>query len=402
MKYDFDTLVNRQNSGNMKYRDTPEEVLQAGGISYSGAEMDFKTAPVIMEALAAKARNGLYGYTITDDEYINAMMHWMKTRRDFEIQREWIVPTYGTLQAMAAAIRAFSSEGEGVVIQPPVYLLYRKVIEHNHRQVVESPLLYEGGEYRMDFTSLEQVFARRDTKLMVLCNPHNPIGKVWPRDVLTRVAELAARYDVLVIIDEIFAEVVFNGHYTVPYLQIPGAEGHAIVTTSLGKVFNFTGFSHANVLIASESLRASFLRQREIDHYGSINPFMREALIAGYRHGGEWVDEMLGYVQENIRLVCDFFQKYLPQITIPETQGTFLIWMDWNALGLSEEELHAFLRKEAALDLDCGSWFGTGGYGFTRMNLATPRKPLEQALERLKAASEQRGYTTMIKGVRQG
>lgn len=397
MKYDFDTLADRLNCGNMKYLDTPDSVLKAGGVSYCGAEMDFKTAPVIIEALTEKARNGLYGYTIPDDEYWNAIVYWMKSRRNFEISREWIVPTYGTLQSIASAIRAFSGEGEGIVIQPPVYLLYSKVIERNNRTIVNNPLIYEAGSYRMDLAGLEKAFAQEHTKIMILCNPHNPIGKVWDEETLSKVAELANRYGILVISDEIFGEIVFEHHYTVPYLKVAGADQHAIVTTSLGKVFNFTGFAHSNVLIASQQVRERFVKQREIDHYGSINPFMREALVAAYMLGGEWVDEMLAYVYDNVKLVCGFFEKHLPRVKVAEPQGTFLIWIDWNGLALNEDELTEFLKEEAALDLDRGSLFGEGGSCFTRMNMASPRKQLEQSLERLLNAAGQRGFTKSIK-----
>ncbi|WP_010268005.1 MalY/PatB family protein [Paenibacillus senegalensis] len=396
MKYDFDTLADRANSGNMKYLETPDAVLQAGGVSYCGAEMDFKTAPVIIAALKKKAENGLYGYTIPDDDYWNAILHWMKTRRDFEISKDWIVPTYGTLQSIAAAIRAFSVEGDGVVIQPPVYLLYSKVIERNQRSVVNNPLIYEAGSYRMDFAGLERAFAQKQTKIMILCNPHNPIGKVWDEETLAKVAKLANQYGILVISDEIFAEIVFDHHHTVPYMKVPGAEQHAIVATSLGKVFNFTGFAHSNIIIASEPIRKLFVKQREVDHYGSINPFLRAALVAAYEQGGDWVDEMLAYVNVNVNLVKDFFKKHLPKVNIAELQGTYLIWIDWNGLGLNEDELIGFLKGEALLDMDRGSLFGEGGEGFTRMNLATPRKQLEESLERLLHAADRRGFTTSI------
>lgn len=399
MEYDFDTLADRLNSGNMKHMDTPDQVLEAGGVSYCGAEMDFKTAPAIVEALVAKARNGLYGYTLADDEYLSAIVGWMRSRRGLEAEKDWIVPTYGTLQSIAAAIRAFTAEGEGIVIQPPVYLLYERVIERNGRRVAANPLICEQGRYRMDYEGLEILFAREDTKLMILCNPHNPIGKIWGRDDLAKVAELAEKHGVIVISDEIFAEVAFGGRTTVSYLDVPGGANHGIAATSLGKSFNFTGFSHANMLIASPELREKFRKQRNSDHYGSMNPFVREALIAAYSDGGGWLDAMLLYVEANIKLVGDFLERHLPQVTVSEAQGTFLVWIDWNALGMDEDGLHRFLRDEAGLDLDRGSVFGEGGYGFTRMNLATPRGLLEAALERLRKAAGRRGYTTTLKGV---
>lgn len=392
MTYDFDTLADRTGSGNMKGLDTPERVRAAGGISYCGAEMDFKTAPVIMEALEAKARNGLYGYTVPDDDYIGATVQWMKDRRKFSVAPDWIVPTSGTLQTIAAAIRAFTEEGDGVVVQQPVYYLYHKVIMRNGRRVVNNPLIYEAGTYRMNMADLERAFADPSTKLMILCNPHNPIGKVWDTETLAEIATLANRHGVIVVSDEIFGEVVFAPHHAPSYLTVPGAQDHAIVTTSLGKVFNFTGFSHANAIIASEELREAFRRQRDRDHYGSLNPFLREALIAGYTRGGDWVDHMLAYVQGNVALVRGFFQRHFPAVHMVDPEGTYLVWIDWNGLGLTEAELNRFLLEEALLDLDRGSLFGEEGSGFTRMNLATPRSKLVQSLDRLLAAAIRRGF----------
>lgn len=399
MGYDFDTLADRRNAANMKYMDAPATVLQAGGISFCGAEMDFKTAPEIIRALVDKAENGLYGFTVVDDEYLDATANWMKERRNFEIEKEWVLPTYGTLQSIAAAIRAFSDEGDGVVIQPPVYMLYNRVITLNKRVIVENKLHYDQGQYQMDFARLEQCFSLESTKIMILCNPHNPIGKVWDRETLTTLAILARKYGVLVISDEIFAEIVFENHYTVPYVTIEEAREHAMVTTSLGKTFNFTGFSHANVIIPSEEIRLRLKRQKEIDHYGSMNPFVRQAVVAAYTQGHRWLEEMIAYVYVNVRLLCAFFNKYMPQVTVSEPQGTFLVWIDWNGLGMDEDALNVFLVQEAALDLDRGSRFGAGGTGFSRMNLATPRAQLESSLARLLAAAERMGYTSTINEV---
>lgn len=398
-KFDFDTLVDRSGSGNMKYIITPECVRNIGGITYSGAEMDFKTAPVIVEALKQKASGGLYGYTLCDDNYLEAVATWMKKRRNWEVALDWIVPTYGTIQSLSAAIRAFTQPGDGVIIQTPVYMLYQKMIVLNDRVVVRNPLLYRQGGYAMDFVHLEDCMAQENTKLMVLCNPHNPIARVWGPQDLARIAEMAQRHGVLVFSDEIFAEVVFPGHKASPYSTIARAAGNCIVSTSLGKAFNFTGFSHANMVIPDEAIRAAFRKQRDVDHYGSIDPFMYAAVSAAYREGSEWLDEMVKYVYQNVQCIQAFFSEHFPQVTVVEPQGTFVIWIDWRSLGLDEATLDDFLVHEAYFHLDQGSEYGLEGTGFTRMNVAAPRSEIEKSLERLLVAAQKRGFCRTREGL---
>ena len=235
--------------------------------------------------------------------------------------------------------------------------------------------------------------AQERNKLMVLCNPHNPIARVWGKQDLERLAGLARQYGVLVFSDEIFAEVVFPGYEARPFSTIDGAADHCIVSTSLGKVFNFTGFSHANMVIPNEAIRQAFRKQRDIDHYGSIDPFMYAAITAAYRRGGEWVREMVSYVFQNAVMIREFFAEHLPQVTVVEPEGTFVLWMDWRGLGLGEDALDDFLIHEAYLHLDRGSEYGPEGSGFTRMNIASPRAEIQKALGRLLDAARKRGYS---------
>lgn len=392
VKFDFDTLVDRSDSGNMKLIITPECIRAIGGITYSGAEMDFKTAPVIMEALKNKALGGLYGYTLCDDNYLAAVVAWMDRQRNWQVASDWIVPTYGTIQSLSTAVRAFTRPGDGIIIQPPVYQQYRKVIELNGRVVARNPLRYDRGTYSMDFAGLEKLMAEESARMMVVCNPHNPIARVWPRQDLEQVAELAQRYGVLVFSDEIFAEVVFPDREAAPFSAIANAADNCIVSTSLGKAFSFTGFSHANMVIPNERIRLAFRQQRDIDHYGSIDPFVYAALSVAYREGGEWVDEMVMYVRENARLIRAFFADHLPQVIVVEPEGTFVLWIDWRSLGLDEDALDDFLINEAYLHLDRGSQYGAEGAGFTRMNIASPRAEIKKSLERLLLAAQHRGF----------
>jgi cystathionine beta-lyase len=234
--------------------------------------------------------------------------------------------------------------------------------------------------------------AQESTSMMVLCNPHNPVAKVWRREDLERVAALAKKYNVLVFSDEIFAEVIFPGYEAIPYSTLPDAFDHCIVSTSLGKAFNFTGFSHANMIIPNAQLMQAFKAQRDIDHYGSMDPFIYAAVCAAYRNGGEWLNAMVAYVHQNIQMIQQFFAKYLPQIIIAEPEGSFVIWIDWHALGLDEDALNDFLVNEAYLDLDPGSHYGVEGTGFSRMNVAAPRAEIEKSLAHLLTAAQKRGF----------
>jgi cystathionine beta-lyase len=392
MGFDFETLADRRGTGNMKLLRTAAPVSEAGAISYAGAEMDFRTAPAVVDALERRARTGLYGFTIADRDYLDAVVGWMRERRGWKVAPEWIVPTSGTLQAISAAIRAFSRKGDGIIVQPPVYMMYNPAIEGNRRAILRNPLRYDRGRYSMDFDDLERCMAGRRVRLMILCNPHNPIGRVWEPESLARVAELAERHGVLVVSDEIFGEVTFPGHPAICYGSLERSRANSVVCTSLGKTFNFTGSSHANVIIPDRAIRDAFRAQRDIDHYGSMDPFIYAAVIAAYRHGGAWVDAMIRYVEENIALVRSSFSRHLPEVTIAEPEGTFLIWIDWRALGLAEEELERFLLHEARLELDRGSLYGKEGAGFTRMNVASPRDGIERSLGRLLCAARARGF----------
>ncbi len=363
----------------------------------SGAQLHFKTAPCVIDALVSRAASGLYGWTRSDvPQYLEAVSCWMSAFRDWKIETEWIVPSYGILQAMCAAIRAFTREGDGIIIQPPVYVLYDRIIKRTGRKKVTNPLLYRNGKYAMDFENLENLMAKPENKLMLLCNPHNPIMSVWEEADLARVAALARKYGVLIVSDEIFAEHAFYGSRVIPFSQIEGASELAIVCTSIGKSFNFTGFSHANIIIPNEKIRESFINQRDADHYGSINPFIYTAVLAAYTpEGMDWIRALISFVEENIRYARAFMARYFPMVTVCEHKAGTLLWMDFRALGLSEDGLYSFLKDEAGILVDRGSEYGEEGTGFIRMQLGIPRRELEEALERLLAAGAKRSLVSL-------
>ena len=235
--------------------------------------------------------------------------------------------------------------------------------------------------------------ANPNNRLMILCNPHNPIGQVWRPEDLAKVARLARQYQVTVFSDEIFAETVYNGHWTQPYSEAPDAWEHAIVSTSLGKAFSLTGVNFANLIIPNRGLREAFIAQRNADHYGSIEPLAHAAMMAAYTdEGARWVRAMNDYVLDNIRLVRGFFNQHLPQVSAFESEGAFILWIDWRGLGLPQDELHVFLEEQALFLTDRGEEYGPGGEGFTRMNMASPRAEVKKVLDRLLRAAKQRGF----------
>jgi len=394
MKYDFDTLVNRQNLGNMKYMTTPEIIKKMNVISYAGAEMDFKTAPVIIDALVKRAENGLMGFTLADEDYLSGICWWMKKMRNWDIKSEWIVPTYGTIHSVATTIRAFTGEGEGVIVQPPVYNRYEQAVRRTKRKIVYNPLIHENGRYFMDFNNLEECMKYEKNKIMVLCNPHNPIARVWNRCDLENIAFLSEKYGVIVFSDEIFGEITFDDNEAFPYSSVSGLQSRSIVSTSIGKVFNFTGVNNANIIISDPVIREKFRIQRDSDHYGSIDPMVHAAICSGYGIEGEkWVNAMKKYVWRNISLIKNFFNMNIPEITLSDVEGSFVIWIDWRKLGMDDDELYSFLLNEAYLELDRGVNYGMGGSGFARMNVATPEKNIEKSLELLLKAISKRGYS---------
>lgn len=388
-QFDFDTPAQRENTGSMKYAWLPDGWAEDGLLTFSGAELDMKTAPCIVRALEERARNGLYGYTLADDAYLHSLTNWLSSERCWDIEDAWIVPTYGIIQALNCAIRAYTNPGDGVLIQSPTYHMYAKDALLNGRRVVENPLLYQDGVYSIDFADLERKMSDPSVRLMVLCNPQNPIMDVWERDDLLRIGELARRYHVVVFSDEIFAEHTYIGPIP-PYGQL--CPDTAVVLTSLGKAFNFTGFSHGNAIIPNEELRAAFVAQRDIDHFGSIDPFIYAAQVAAYTEEGKaWLRALLDYAGENGRLLRAFMAEHFPDVTCCRQRGGTLIWLDLHSLGMEEDELHAFLEKEARFQSDWGSIYGTGGDQFTRIELGTPRANLTAALDRLLAAAQARG-----------
>ncbi|MDO5422547.1 MAG: aminotransferase class I/II-fold pyridoxal phosphate-dependent enzyme [Eubacteriales bacterium] len=390
MKYDFETIV-RRGENNLKYQWTPEPVREAGYASFDAAEMDFPTAPSIIRSVTEMVQEGNFGFSQMTPAYQERVVWWMAHARDWEIRPEWIVPVMGTIFSVATAIRMCTKPGEGIIVPAPGYNRYAQAASRLGRKTAVSPMKEIDGRYEMDFAELERLMAQEENKLFLLCNPHNPTGRVWTETELTELARLSSRYGVYVFSDEIFAEVTYDGRRTIPYCEIPEGREFAIVCTSLGKTFNFTGVNHANILIPDETLRERFTTQRTADHYGSLEPFAYASIMGAYTEEGlDWVKEMLQCVGENRRLATEFFARPdAPGYLFP-VEGSYVGWIRWDGLELSGAALKEFLDQEALLALEIGTEFGEPYDRYTRMSLGSTVKQTELALERLKAACDRK------------
>ena len=386
--YDFDhPLGDRENVGNMKTHTTPEALHRRNITNFAAAEMDFKTAPSVVEAIKKAAERGIYGFTIPTPEYLDAVKWWHREMRGWKIQDEWIVPTLGTIFSVAEAIRMTTTEQERIIVQTPVYYRYEQAADRQGRETVYNPLKIVDGRYEMDFEDLERKMADPANKLLILCNAHNPVGRVWPEADLRRVGEMSERYGVVVLCDEIFGEMTFNGHTAVPYASLPEGQRYAVTVTGLGKAFNFTGVNHAHAIIPDPALRERFIRQKYADHYGSLGPFEYAAVLGAYcPEGKAWFEAAREYIRQNGQFVADFLARFLPQAHLFPIEGTSVCWIDWSFLGRKGQELHDFLRTEALFEVEIGDIYGEGCAAMARMNLSSSREQIAGALERVAKA----------------
>lgn len=391
-------LANRNNIGNMKGQ--IEEELSGGGISrkegnelifLSGAEMDLKTAPVIRERLSAFAGNGLYGFTIQDHAYNQAICRWMERTRSLKLSEENVVVTTGTVSAVNTAIKAFTMPDDGIVVQAPSYYRFDRAIRNQGRKVVYNPMIYEEGNYRIDFEDLRRCCEKEKNKILLLCNPHNPTGRVFTKRELADMVKLAQENNMVIFCDEIFGELVPDAEVFCSLLTV--SQKGIIVSTSLGKGFNFTGVNQANLLICDPVVKEQFLLQQKKDHIGSIDPFFYNALCAAYTEEGFlWIREVWTLIENNDRLIREFCGREMPLIKPVPLQGGFILWLDMRALGLDDVSLQHFMEQEANVFGDPGREYGTGGEGFYRLQIAATEEKIRRMLIQMKKAYDEGGF----------
>ncbi len=384
MKYDFDKVTDRRGTNSLKYDFAVERGKPKGILPLWVADMDFPVAEEITQGLKRAVNHGIYGYSEAKDSYFQAVADWMSRYHGWEVQKEWLVKTPGVVFAIAAAIRAFTKEGDGVLIQNPVYYPFREVIEDNDRRLVDNTLVEENGGYTMDLEDFERKILENRVKLFILCNPHNPVGRVWTREELSAVAEICLKHGVLVISDEIHHDFVYPGYEHTVFATIDDRLKDVTITcTSPSKTFNLAGLQVSNIFIANEALRKQFCKEIARTGYSQLNTLGLVACECAYRGGGEWLAELKQYLKGNLEYVREYLKEKLPKVHIVEPEGTYLLWLDFRELGLSGRELENLIVNQAGLWLDAGNIFGACGEGFERVNIACPRAILKEALDRL-------------------
>lgn len=382
MKYDFDTPVVRRGTDSYKWDSADRDDVLPMWV----ADMDFRTAPAIVEALRRRVEHGIFGYTRVPESYYEAVTGWFARRHGWRFDRRWMIYTSGVVPALSAIIKAATRPGDKVLVQTPVYNCFFSSIRNNGCETVTSPLRPVGDTYEMDFGDLERKAADPQVKVMLLCNPHNPVGRVWRRDELQRLGEICIRHGVLVVADEIHCELVYEGHRYTPFASMSEEFlRHSVTCISPSKGFNIAGLQIANIVCADDRLRARIDRAINDNEVCDVNPFGVIATRAAYNEGGEWLDELIGYLHANYRHMRAFCREQLPDFPIAELEGTYLVWMDCRVLGLASEELERRLVDEAGLWLNAGTMYGAQGEGFMRWNIACPRTRLDEGLKRFAA-----------------
>ena len=391
MQYDFDTPIDRTHTWSIKHDFKKENGKADDILPLWVADMDFRSPDSVVEALKKAVDHGIFGYSRADESYFDAVAAWYQKRHHLTLQPEWMTCTPGIVFALSIAVRAFTQEGDAALIQPPVYHPFSRAILRNKRTLVENPLVLKDGHYEMDLEDLEQKVLDEHVKLMILCNPHNPVGRVWTREELTALADICLRHHVYVISDEIHGDFVWQGHEQTPYASISEeACLHSMMCTAPSKTFNLAGMATSNLFIPDPEMRRKFRSELLDVGQENMNRLGLFACRAAYEGGGEWLDQLIGYLAGNLALVRDFCKNRVPQIQLVEPEGTYLAWLDCRELGMTDDELMAFFSDDAKVWLDPGTHSGEQGSGFMRFNLGSSRSVIAQALDQIEAAWKKR------------
>ncbi|WP_407453459.1 MalY/PatB family protein [Methanobrevibacter sp.] len=373
MRYDFESVIDRKDTNSLKWD------LFDDDVPMWVADMDFKVAPTIQEAILKRANHPIYGYTIVPDELFEAYINWWGRRYDFKMSREDMLYSTGVMPSISSIIRCLTDVGDEIVIQSPVYHVFYYVIEDNNRKVLENPLIYKNGEYNIDFNDLDKKLSK--SRMMILCNPQNPVGKIWSKEDLSHIGELCRKHDVILISDEIHCDLTDPETKYNPFI----ADDNVIRCLSPSKSFNIAGFQSSIVHSTNKELLDKIKTQMHIDNSDSCNVFATTAVVAAYNDSEKWLDELVEVIYENKKIVKNYLEEELPVIKLVDCDATYLLWLDCSALKVPSKVLSEFLRTNQGLFLSAGIDFGKNGDNFLRMNIACPQKILNEGLARLKA-----------------
>ncbi len=383
MKYDFDKIINRKNTNCYKWDYLKEIFGRDDLISLWVADTDFAAPKPVIDKLIERAKHGIFGYSFEPEEYFQVFINWLNKRFNWKIEKEWIINTSGIVPAINFAIQAFTNPGDKIMVQTPVYFPFFESIENNRRKVVNSQLKLVGNRYEIDFADLEKKL-KNNVKMMLFCSPHNPVGRVWKEAELQKITELCAKYEVLLISDEIHADLILTGYRHIPTASLNTDAGqNTIAMFAPSKTFNVAGLSTSSVVIANPELRMKF--QQYLNKLGlhTTNLFGIEAFTAAYRDGEDWLEQLLEYIEGNYNFVRSYLEANIPQIKAIEMEATYLMWLDCRKLNLSQTELVELFVHKAKVGLNDGTVFGAGGEGFMRMNIGCPRSLLEEAVKNI-------------------
>ena len=385
MKYDFDKITQRRGTNSYKWDSTDDKEVLPMWV----ADMDFPTAPCIINALEKRVEHGLFGYTRVPEEYYDAVISWFSRRHQWQIERDWFIYTSGVVPALSAVIKALANEGDNVLTLTPVYNCFFSSIRNNGCKLSSCALKYENNTFSIDFDDLERRAADPKTPLLLLCNPHNPSGRVWTREELQRIGDICIKHNVIVVSDEIHCEIVHPGYKYIPFASISEEfKKHSVTCISPSKAFNIAGLQIANIIVENDEWRQRIDKAININEVCDVNPFGVIATIAAYNEGEEWLNQLLQYIHGNYLFFKDYCEEHLPQLPVAPLEGTYLAWMDCRSLNIPSEELEEELMKKAKLWLNAGSMYGKEGEGFMRWNLACPRQLVKEGLERFSSFIE--------------
>lgn len=380
MRYDFDTIVPRRGTNSYKW-DTPEE---ENVLPMWVADMDFRTAPAIIDALQKRVEHGIFGYTKVPETYYDAVVRWFESRHRWQIDPRWIIYTSGVVPALSAIIKALTAPGDKVIVQTPAYNCFYSSIRNDGCELSANNLIYRDGRYMIDFDDLAAKAADPKAKILLLCNPHNPVGGVWTPEELRHIGDICLRNGVFVVADEIHCELTYEGHDYTPFASLSERfQQNSTTCVSPSKAFNLAGLQIANIIAVDDDVRRRIDRAININEVCDVNPFGVIATITAYNGGGEWLDALRKYLRGNYEYLCHFFAERLPQYPVLPLEGTYLVWIDCRALGIGSDATTLRLQEQQKLMVNSGTMYGPRGEGFIRLNIACPRALLADGLERM-------------------